>query len=155
MTMEYMVKRSLFATALIPVLFFSTGCAVVEKFGGSSEPLLDPMYDGVWTAQVESYRKTQLGPAKPGYSHTRWDCGDGEPFDFKINVNEGVVTVPGSEPINAGRISVNNAFKTIVRRSEDRTSVLSGNFKNQTGKMQNRKNELNGCYFKFSMVRDG
>jgi len=153
MSINVIIKNSLFVSVLFPAVLVVTGCAVVDNITGGSEPLQEPIYDGNWIARVESYRISQKGPAKSGASLTNWTCGDGEPFEFPINVSEGVVTVPNRQPISPGRISVKNRFKTTYRRTEDRTTVLSGNFKTLTGTRQERKDSLNGCYYRFKIIK--
>lgn len=152
MNINVLLKRSLIASVLFPAAFVITGCAVVDNLTGEGEPLQDPIYDGNWVAKVENYKVAQVGPATSA-SRTNWTCRDGKPFQFAINVREGVVTVPGRQPIRSGRISVKNTFKTTYRRTEDRTTVLSGNFKTLTGTRLERKDNLNGCSYKFKIVK--
>lgn len=130
-----------------------SGCATVDQAEDEINPSSSNLsYDGKWIAKITEYRREQLADGF-GYTRIRWNCGDGKPFQFQLDVKDGVVNILRGKPVKIGKVSGRSKFKSIYRTDAEFTSVYTGDFKKKVGKIQSRKNRLNGCQFKFVLEK--
>ena len=144
------VKYSVIAMSLIVL----SGCGTVDQAVQESDSgSANTSFDGSWTMEVTKYRQEQLGPAHPPYGRTRWTCGDGKPFQTHLVVTNGSVKILNGKPIKVGKISGGAKFKSVSSRTAESINIYTGSFKKKVGKIQNRKKGLNGCQYKFKLVK--
>lgn len=130
-----------------------SGCATVDQAEEEDNPSgVNLSYDGNWIASVTKYRREQV----LFNSRIRWTCGDGKPFQFQLNVKDGSVSVfsMNGKPVKIGKVSSSSKFKTIYSMDAEFTSVYTGSFKKKVGKIQSRKNQVNGCVYKFLLEKN-
>ncbi|MFK7856421.1 MAG: hypothetical protein AB8B79_20070 [Granulosicoccus sp.] len=143
-----LIGKFIFITICLMLL---PACAAIDQ---TTDPVTtDTSYDGRWIIDIGKFNKEQLAPARPPYGRTRWTCGDGKPFQLALNVKNGLVHILNGKPVKVGKLTKRGKFKSVISRSEESIDIYTGNFNTQEGKIQNRTRGLNGCQFKFKLVK--